>query len=159
MSETARPTTFGFEAVLFDLDRVVTRTASLHAAAWKELFDEFPRERAASAHAPFRPFDPAADYLAYVDGKPRHEGVRSFLAARGMDLPEGDPRDGPEAVTVHGLGGRKDALFQRRLRREGVEVFASTIDLRWRSPESGGGRSRAEWHTIVAIWQDRRDAA
>jgi beta-phosphoglucomutase family hydrolase len=129
MSETARPTALGFQAVLFDMDGVVTRTASLHAAAWKELFDDFLRERAAQAHAPFRPFDLAADYLAYVDGKPRHEGVRSFLAARGIDLPEGSSDDGPEALTVHGMGGRKDALFQRRLRREGVEVFASTIDL------------------------------
>jgi beta-phosphoglucomutase family hydrolase len=125
----AGPDDLGFDAVLFDLDGVVTRTASLHAAAWSELFDDFLRRRAAEGGEPFHPFDPTADYLAYVDGKPRYEGVRSFLAARGIVLPEGDPTDGPDAATVHGLGGRKDALFMLRLRRDGVEVFASTIAL------------------------------
>jgi alpha,alpha-trehalose phosphorylase len=129
MSQPARPPNSDFAAVLFDLDGVVTRTASLHAAAWAELFDDFLRRRAAAGGEPFRAFDPRADYLAYVDGKPRHEGVRSFLAARGIELPEGDPADDPQALTVHGLGRRKDALFQRRLRRDGVEVFASTLDL------------------------------
>lgn len=118
-----------FDAVLFDLDGVVTDTARLHAAAWAELFDEFLRQRAAAGGEPFRPFDPTADYLAHVDGKPRYEGVRCFLAARGIALPEGHPADGPEAVTVHGLGARKDAEFQRRLARDGVEVFGSTVAL------------------------------
>jgi beta-phosphoglucomutase family hydrolase len=123
------PSPLAFDAVLFDLDGVVTRTARLHAAAWAELFDDFLRRRAAERGEPFRPFDPAADYLAHVDGKPRYEGVRSFLAARGIALPEGEPGDGPDAATVHGLGGRKDALFMARLRRDGVDVFGSTVDL------------------------------
>jgi beta-phosphoglucomutase family hydrolase len=129
MSDSTRQPPLGFDAVLFDLDGVVTRTAGMHAAAWAELFDDFLRRRAAERGEPFRPFDPGADYLAYVDGKPRYEGVRSFLAARGIALPEGDPADGPAAPTVHGLGARKDALFMGRLRRDGVEVFASTLAL------------------------------
>jgi beta-phosphoglucomutase family hydrolase len=119
----------GFEAVLFDLDGVVTRTAQLHASAWAELFDELLRRRAAQGREPFRAFDPAADYLAHVDGKPRYEGVRSFLAARGIALAEGDPADPPGTPTVHGLGARKDALFMDRLRRDGVEVFTTTVAL------------------------------
>jgi beta-phosphoglucomutase family hydrolase len=126
---TRPPAALGFDAVLFDLDGVVTRTAQQHAAAWAELFDDFLRRRAAEGGEAFRPFDPAADYLAYVDGKPRYEGVRSFLATRGIALAEGEPADGPDAATVHGLGGRKDALFMDRLRRDGVAVFGSTVDL------------------------------
>jgi beta-phosphoglucomutase family hydrolase len=125
----AAPAVLAFDAVLFDLDGVVTDTARLHAAAWAELFDDFLRRRAAEGGEPFRPFDPTADYLAHVDGKPRYEGVRSFLAARAIALPEGDPTDGPEAATVHGLGARKDALFRDRLRGDGVDVFASTVEL------------------------------
>lgn len=118
-----------FDAVIFDLDGVVTRTAGLHAAAWKALFDDFLCARVAAGQPAFRPFDPEADYLAYVDGRPRHEGVRGFLAARGVQLGEGLPTDGPEAMTVHGLAAHKDALFTERMRREGVGVFASTISL------------------------------
>jgi alpha,alpha-trehalose phosphorylase len=129
VSETDRAQAPGFEAVLFDLDGVVTRTARLHAAAWAEMFDDFLRRRAAEGGTPFRPFDPETEYLTLVDGKPRHEGVRSVLAARGIAVPEGDPANGPRAVTVHGLGARKDAIFKRRLRRDGVEVFASTLAL------------------------------
>ena len=129
MTETLRPAALSFDAVLFDLDGVVTRTAGLHASAWKALFDDFLRQRAVERGEPFQPFDAMADYLKYVDGKPRYEGVRSFLAARGIALLEGEPGDGPDAATVHGLGARKDALFMERLRRDGVEVFASTIEL------------------------------
>ncbi len=118
-----------FDAVLFDMDGVVTRTARLHAAAWADLFDDFLRRRAAERGEPFQPFDPERDYLAYVDGKPRQDGARSFLAARGIELPDGDPTDGPEAGTIHGIGRRKDALFTHRLRTDGADVFASTIDL------------------------------
>jgi beta-phosphoglucomutase family hydrolase len=118
-----------FDAVLFDMDGVVTRTARLHAEAWKELFDELLRRRVADGDAPFDPFDPEADYLAHVDGRPRLEGVRGFLAARGIELPEGDPTDAPTALTVHGLGARKDALFKRRLRRGGVEAVASAVEV------------------------------
>jgi beta-phosphoglucomutase-like phosphatase (HAD superfamily) len=119
MTETLRPAALSFDAVLFDLDGVVTRTAGLHASAWKTLFDDFLRQRAAERSEPFQPFDAMADYLRYVDGKPRYEGVRSFLAARGIALPEGEPGDGPDGATVHGLGAREDALFMERLRRDG----------------------------------------
>jgi alpha,alpha-trehalose phosphorylase len=129
MSATNQTAALGFDAVLFDLDGVVTRTARLHAAAWKALFDEFLRRRSVAGGEPFQPFDPEGDYVTYVDGRPRHEGVRSFLAARGVTVPEGAPTDGPDAVTVHGLGERKNALFTDRLRRDGVEVFASAVAL------------------------------
>lgn len=119
----------GFDAVLFDMDGVVTRTAELHAAAWNELFDDFLRARVAAGHAPVEPFDSEVDYLAYVDGRPREEGVRSFLSARGVQLAEGEATDGLEAMTVRGLGVHKDGLFTRRMRSEGVAVFASTIAL------------------------------
>lgn len=117
------------EAVIFDMDGVVTRTADLHAAAWKKLFDDFLRQHSVATGIPFRAFDSQADYLTYVDGRPRYDGVRSFLAARGIELPEGSPADPPEAQTIYGLGKRKDALFERALRRGGVEVYASSIAL------------------------------
>ena len=118
-----------FDAIIFDMDGVITRTATLHAWAWKRTFDEFLARHETPGGERHPPFDIDADYLRYVDGKPRHEGVRSFLAARGIELAEGGPTDGPEAATVHGLGGRKDALFVDRMRRDGVDVFASTIAL------------------------------
>src|SRR4051812_17835854 len=93
-------------ATLFDLDGALTNTARAHAAAWKEMFDAFLRERAAATGDPFVPFDPAADYHAYVDGKPRYDGVRSFLASRGIELPE-DAAPGSGAESVRGLGDRK----------------------------------------------------
>ena len=114
---------------IFDMDGVLTRTAALHAAAWQELFDEFLRRRAAARGEPLRPFDVESDYRAYVDGKPRYEGVRSFLASRAIELPEGGGDDAPDADTVIGLGKRKDALFEARLRRDGVRTFASTLAL------------------------------
>jgi alpha,alpha-trehalose phosphorylase len=129
MSATKPSAALGFDAVLFDLDGVVTHTARLHAAAWKDLFDDFLRRRAGQRGERFLPFDAKADYLSHVDGKPRYEGVRSFLAARGIVLPEGDPTDAPDATTIHGLGRRKDALFMDRLRTEGVEVFAPAVAL------------------------------
>lgn len=118
-----------FDAVIFDLDGVITHTAALHARAWKQAFDEFLERRTRQTNEAHPPFDIESDYLKYVDGKPRHEGVRSFLAARGIDLPEGDPTDEAGAETVHGLGRRKDGLFVERMRRDGVEVFGSTIKL------------------------------
>jgi beta-phosphoglucomutase family hydrolase len=113
-------------AVIFDMDGVVTRTSQLHARAWRRLFDEYLGERRArgEAHAPF---DPVRDYLDHVDGKPRYEGVRAFLAARGITLPFGDPGDGPEVETCCGLGNRKDAYFEALLDEVGVEVFDSTV--------------------------------
>jgi beta-phosphoglucomutase-like phosphatase (HAD superfamily) len=96
------------EAFLFDLDGVVTRTASVHATAWKRLFDDYLERRARAQGAAFVPFDPVIDYQKYVDGRPREAGVRSFLAARGISLPPGTPDDGPEVETLNGLGNRKD---------------------------------------------------
>ena len=118
-----------FDAVIFDMDGVITQTTTLHAGAWKQTVDEYFERREKAKGKTHPPFDIEADYLKYVDGKPRHEGVRSFLAARGIDLLEGDPTDEAGAETVHGLGRRKDGLFMERMRRDGVEVFGSTIKL------------------------------
>jgi beta-phosphoglucomutase family hydrolase len=114
-------------ACLFDLDGVLTRTATVHAAAWKEMFDGYLRERAARTEEEFVPFDPTADYARYVDGKPRYDGVRSFLAARGIELPEGESGDAPGTETVRGLGNRKNELVLRMIREEGVEVYDGSV--------------------------------
>lgn len=118
-----------FDAFLFDLDGVLTRTAGLHASAWKRLFDEYLAGRAARTGERFVPFDVEDDYRAHVDGKPRHAGVRDFLAARGLRLPEGTPHDGPGQDTVHGLGKRKNRYFLASLEREGVTVYQSAVAL------------------------------
>ena len=115
------------EAFLFDLDGVVTRTASVHAVAWKRLFDDYLEHRARAKGAPFVPFDPVIDYQEYVDGRPREAGVQSFLAARGISLPPGNPDDGPEAETLNGLGKRKDQYFIQTLAQHGVEVYEGTV--------------------------------
>jgi beta-phosphoglucomutase family hydrolase len=108
----------GIHACLFDMDGVLTETATLHAAAWKQMFDEFLERRDGQA-----PFDEHGDYGRYVDGKPRYDGVRSFLQSRGIELPEGGPDDPPDAETVHGLGNRKNELVQKLIRERGVKVF------------------------------------
>jgi beta-phosphoglucomutase family hydrolase len=113
----------GIRACLFDLDGVLTNTAAVHAAAWKEMFDEFLRAYSVQHGIAFRPFDARAEYDEHVDGKPRVDGVRDFLASRGILLPEGTPGDPPAAMTVNGLGNRKNEAVQRRIRTEGVEVF------------------------------------
>jgi beta-phosphoglucomutase family hydrolase len=118
-----------FDAFLLDLDGVITRTAELHASAWKRLFDDHLAAQAARAGTPVVPFDIVADYRAYVDGKPRHAGIRDFLASRGMRLPEGTPQDAPGDDTVHGLGKRKNAHFLAALEREGVSVYRSAVTL------------------------------
>jgi beta-phosphoglucomutase family hydrolase len=110
-------------ACLFDLDGVLTDTASVHKKAWKAMFDSYLRCHAERSGEPFVAFDIAADYQTYVDGKKREDGVRSFLAARKITLPEGDPDDDPSAETVHGLGNRKNALFHETIRKDGVKVF------------------------------------
>jgi beta-phosphoglucomutase family hydrolase len=110
-------------ACLFDLDGVLTDTASVHKKAWKAMFDAYLRERADRAGEKFVPFDIADDYLTYIDGKKREDGVRSFLGARNITLPEGEPDDDPSAETVQGLGNRKNELFQQTLREDGVKVF------------------------------------
>ncbi len=114
-------------ACLFDLDGVLTQTAEVHAAAWKEMFDAFLRARTGKIGGVFAPFDPAVDYDEYVDGKPRYDGVRSFLASRGIELPEGGPSDPPESETVHGLGNRKNELVLAMLRRQGVTVYEGSV--------------------------------
>lgn len=113
------------DAVIFDLDGVVTRTADLHAAAWKQVFDPFLERRAPRQP----PFDLHADYLNHVDGKSREDGVRGFLAARGVDLPEGQTGDAPDRDTVRSLASRKDRRFKDLLAREGAQVFDSTLAL------------------------------
>jgi alpha,alpha-trehalase len=118
-----------FAAVVFDMDGVVTQTATVHAAAWKALFDAFLKERAQRGGEPFRPFDLGADYLPYVDGKARYDGVRDFLGSRGVTLPWGNPSDPPDADTVCGLGNRKNDYFLRVVAQEGVKPFATTVAL------------------------------
>lgn len=115
-----------FDAAIFDLDGVVTRTAQVHAAAWKAMFDNYLAACADTAGR-YQPFDIETDYAEHVDGKPRYEGVRDFLRTRGIELPYGDPGDPPEAETVCGLGNRKNRLFLERLRTDGVEVYESSM--------------------------------
>ncbi|OLT22729.1 hypothetical protein BJF79_14980 [Actinomadura sp. CNU-125] len=117
----------GTAACLFDLDGVLTRTATVHAAAWKEMFDGYLRERADRTGEPFVPFDIARDYGPYVDGKKREDGTRSFLRSRGIGLPEGDPDDPPDAETIRGLGNRKNALVLKLIAERGVERFDGSI--------------------------------
>jgi beta-phosphoglucomutase-like phosphatase (HAD superfamily) len=112
---------------LFDLDGVLTKTAKVHDAAWTEMFDDFLRERSRRTGEPFVPFDPVEDYDEYVDGKPRADGTRSFLAARGIELPEGREDDPPGAETVHGLGNRKNQILLAKIRSEGVEVYDGSV--------------------------------
>ncbi|MBL1100320.1 HAD family hydrolase [Streptomyces coffeae] len=111
-------------ACLFDLDGVLTRTAVVHAAAWKQTFDAFLERHDGPS---FRPFDRVADYDAYVDGRPRADGVRTFLASRGIELPEGAADDPPDKDTVHGLGNRKNALVLAKIREEGVEAYPGSV--------------------------------
>ncbi|WP_327111529.1 beta-phosphoglucomutase family hydrolase [Streptomyces sp. NBC_01341] len=112
------------QACLFDMDGVITKTAVVHAAAWKQAFDEFLQRRYGDG---FTPFDPERDYNEYVDGKPRADGVRSFLASRDIRLPEGSPDDSGELETVRGLGNRKNALLLEKIRTSGVEAYPSTL--------------------------------
>lgn len=117
-------------ACLFDLDGVLTQTAKVHAAAWKEMFDDFLAARARTEHRAFVPFDAdhaGGDYETYVDGKPRADGTRAFLSSRGIVLPEGTDDDPGTAQTVHGLGSRKNAIVLRRIRTDGVEVYPGSV--------------------------------
>jgi len=114
-------------ACLFDLDGVLTQTARVHAAAWKQMFDDYLRRRAEEAGEEFVPFDPAADYGEYVDGKPRRDGVRSFLASRGIELPEGEDEDPAGRETVRGLGNRKNEIVLRLIHDDGVEPYEGSV--------------------------------
>jgi beta-phosphoglucomutase family hydrolase len=141
-------------ACLFDMDGVLTRTAVVHARAWKEMFDGYLKGRAAATGEPFRPFDERADYDRYVDGKPRSDGVRSFLDSRGISLPEGEAGDPPDAETVAGLGNRKNELVQRLIREEGVEAYDGSIRYVRAAAEHGLRRavvsSSANTHDVLA---------
>jgi beta-phosphoglucomutase family hydrolase len=116
----------GISACLFDMDGVVTKTAVVHCAAWKEMFDDFLRQWSAKTGTPFVPFDPVHDYDEYVDGKPRMEGTRSFLESRAITLPEGSEDDPPGAATIWGLSNKKNDLVLEVLKRDGVEVYAGS---------------------------------
>lgn len=118
-----------FSAAIFDLDGVVTRTARVHAASWKRLFDEYLRGRTETTGEPFRPFDIERDYRRYVDGKPRYDGIESFLRSRGITLQRGEPSDPPHRETVCGLGNRKNQYFRDSLQEGGVETFDSAVAL------------------------------
>ena len=117
----------GIRGCLFDLDGVLTKTAKVHDAAWKEMFDGFLRDRAAATGQPFVPFDAVKDYDEYVDGKPRADGTRSFLASRGIELPEGSEDDPPDAQTVYGLSNRKNQIVLQRIRTDGVEAYEGSV--------------------------------
>ena len=118
----------GITACLFDLDGVLTRTATVHAAAWKQMFDEFLKDYTERTGAPQQPFDAHSDYDRYVDGKPRLDGTRDFLASRRIDLPEGSESDPAGSATVYGLSNRKNELVLTKIREDGVEVYADTVD-------------------------------
>jgi HAD superfamily hydrolase (TIGR01509 family) len=115
------------EAIIFDLDGVITFTARVHAAAWKQLFDEFLKARSVRLHQPYREFTLERDYLTYVDGKPRYDGVASFLDSRGISIPRGNPSDPSTAQTVCGLGNRKDNLFNEKVQQSGVDVDQDAV--------------------------------
>ena len=128
-------------ACLFDLDGVLTQTAKVHAAAWKEMFDGYLRERAAESGERFVAFDRVGDYDEYVDGKPRCEGVRSFLDSRGIELPRGDPSDATDAETIDGLGNRKNEIVLRLIQDQGVEAYDGSVRYVRATREAGLARA------------------
>lgn len=140
-------------ACLFDLDGVLTETAALHAKAWKEMFDEFLSARASSLGETFKPFDEVQDYDAYVDGRPRLDGTRTFLRSRGIDLPEGAPTDVPGAPTINGLANRKNDLVLDLMQRCGVTVFPGSRrfveDVRRASLKTAVVSSSANAHHVL----------
>jgi beta-phosphoglucomutase family hydrolase len=118
-----------FDAVLFDLDGVLTATASIHAACWKEMFDDFLRRYSEKSGQAFQPFEIESDYRPYVDGRPRYEGVRAFLESRDIRLKEGEANDSPSLETICGLGNRKNDMVNEAIRIKGVEPFAGSVAL------------------------------
>ncbi|ONH32716.1 HAD family phosphatase [Protofrankia sp. BMG5.30] len=129
------------KACLFDLDGVLTPTAAVHAAAWKEMFDAFLEQRARYESVPFVPFSVHDDYPAYVDGRPRADGIRSFLASRRIGLPAGSPADPPTAQTVHGLGKRKNEIVTARLRQGGIAAYPGSVRYLRALADAGVGRA------------------
>jgi beta-phosphoglucomutase family hydrolase len=118
-----------YAAWLFDMDGVLTQTALVHAAAWKQAFDQFLAEESKRTGTTYAPFDAEADYEKYVDGEPRADGVRKFLAARGITLPEGSDNDPPDARTVEGVGNRKNELVLKVIHDQGVKVYDGAVTL------------------------------
>jgi beta-phosphoglucomutase family hydrolase len=131
----------GVRACLFDLDGVLTETAKVHAAAWKEMFDGYLRERAAHSGEEFVAFDPVGDYDEYVDGKPRYEGVSSFLEARGIDLPQGEESDAADVKTIDGLGNRKNDIVLRMIKDQGVQAYDGSVRYVRAAREAGLARA------------------
>src|SRR5512134_3168805 len=129
VQDTIEVTTDEYDAWLFDLDGIITDTASVHANAWKKMFDEYLEKVAKREGKPFEPFEIASDYVNYVDGKPRYNGVDSFLRSRCIALDWGDPADPPDKETVCGLGNRKNDMFNGVLKAQGAEIFQSSVDL------------------------------
>lgn len=129
ISLTRRPALRAFDAVIFDMDGVVTDTAAVHSAAWKRMFDDYLRQHAARTGTEFQEFTQHHDYRAYVDGRPRYQGVASFLASRRIHLPIGTPDDPSGRETICGLGNRKNELFNEIIATDGVRLYASTLDL------------------------------
>ncbi|MFZ0565486.1 MAG: beta-phosphoglucomutase family hydrolase [Chlamydiales bacterium] len=126
-----------FDGIILDLDGVVTQSTKVHAAAWKEMFDTYLSQRGKREGKDYDPFDRHHDYMLYIDGKPRYEGVKSFLKTRGIELPWGSLQDPWDAETICGLGNWKNQLFQKHLLQEGVEVYTTSVDLIIRLRERG----------------------
>lgn len=137
-------------ACLFDLDGVLTQTASVHRAAWQETFNDCLK-RWEHDGEPLAPFDPAADYNDYVDGRPRADGVRAFFASRGMSVPDGEPDDPPDRDTVYGIGARKNQIVQRRIREDGVQVFEGAVEYLRAARDAGLRRA------VVSASQNTRE--
>ncbi len=127
----------GITTCLFDLDGVLTQTAKVHAQAWKQMFDEFLRGWAERTGQPFQEFDESTDYEEYVDGKPRLDGVRSFLESRHIELPLGSPDDPPDADTLYGLGTRKNDLVLKLIQEHGVEPYEGSVEYVKKAKEHG----------------------
>jgi beta-phosphoglucomutase family hydrolase len=142
------------EALLFDMDGVLTQTAKVHAAAWKQTFDEFLRQRAQERGEKFVPFDVDKDYDEYVDGKPREDGVRSFLESRNIELPEGDADDAPDAPTIQGVGNNKNERVLKLIHEHGVEAYAGSVRYVEAAREAGLKRavvsSSTNTHDVLA---------
>ncbi len=120
---------YNFDAVIFDLDGVITKTAITHSMAWKKMFDEYLRLRELKYNEIFKEFSYEKDYLPYIDGKPRYKGVESFLKSRKISLPRGDRSDSSNSETIYGLGNRKNSNFNEILAQSGVEVYESTVEI------------------------------
>ncbi len=129
VDRTAPLSPLEFSAAIFDMDGVLTQTASVHSTAWKRMFDEYLRDRERRFGEPFREFTHTEDYLTYVDGRPRYRGVENFLRSRGINVPFGTSEDAPRAETVCGLGNRKNELFNEILNTDGVQLYPSTVAL------------------------------